>query len=347
MKTYEYPRVRPPTSLQPPQQPADNRFSWMTTSADEENRVGAKRQTIISTQPPSQGVAQQEPPQGQIPIPSMEPQVYRDDGVPHHLHNPAVAQQQYVQAVQQPGAYTSQPYPAHVPLHQPPQTQNLQYSIPSLPQPPEPAKQSTIPENEPTGHIVPDTNPLTPTNRKPNRASTNMAIVPPAADAAHFSAHVFTPSPQSIKGGSWQHSFCSCAEPSTCLTGLFCPCIVYGKTQYRLGLRDERKDPTNMLGYTALNGSCIAFGLLCGVNGILAAIQHTRVRKTYTMSNEAGNVAGDCVKGICCCCCVVAQDEKEVKFREEQVRKPTGSGARTEGYVPPTTMTFNPPPQAK
>ena len=100
-----------------------------------------------------------------------------------------------------------------------------------------------------------------------------------------------------------------------------------------------------MLGYTAFNGSCIAFGLLCGVNGMLAAIQRTRLRKKYDMSSEAGNVAADCMKGLCCCCCVVAQDEKEVKFREEQARKPAGSATKKEGYVAPTSMSFSPPPR--
>jgi hypothetical protein len=100
-----------------------------------------------------------------------------------------------------------------------------------------------------------------------------------------------------------------------------------------------------MLGYTTVNGSCMAFGILCGINGILAGLQRTRLRKKYSMSNEAGDVAGDCLKGVCCCCCVVAQDEKEIKFREEQARKPAGSGTKKEGYVAPTTMTFSPPPR--
>lgn len=102
----------------------------------------------------------------------------------------------------------------------------------------------------------------------------------------------------------------------------------------------RKKDPTNMLGYTSINGSCIAFGVLCGINGFLAAIQHTRVRKAYNMNSEAGNVAGDCLTGLCCCCCVVAQDEKEVRFREEQARK--AGGLKQEGYVPPTAMAFSP-----
>lgn len=99
-----------------------------------------------------------------------------------------------------------------------------------------------------------------------------------------------------------------------------------------------------MLGYTAVNGSCIAFAILCEINGALAAIQRTRVRKAYNMNSEAGNVAGDCVNGFCCCCCVIAQDEKEVRFREEEARKP-GASNNQEGYVAPTGMNFSPPPR--
>jgi hypothetical protein len=95
-----------------------------------------------------------------------------------------------------------------------------------------------------------------------------------------------------------------------------------------------------MLGYTAINGSCIAFGILCGFNTILAAIQHTRIRKTYEMNSEAGNVAGDCLESLCCCCCVIAQDEKEVKFREEQARKSLGT--KKEGYLTTNAMVFSP-----
>ena len=328
----------------PPQQPADGRFSWMDTPADAEDRVGTRGETrtpVPETASTQQGLAQE-----QAQAHTMEPQYYGGAPVPYQVQDPAVVQQQYTQTPQQYGAYPPHLYNTHVPV-QHPQMQPPQEPIPPLPQPPEPVKQPPTPEHESSGPIAPDANPLTPTTPKRfNRASTNMAIVPPSStDPGQFSASTFTPSPQSIKGGSWQHSFCSCGEPSICVTGLFCPCVVYGKTQYRLGLRNERKDPTNMLGYTAVNGACIAFGVLCGINGILAAIQHTRVRKGYNMSTESGNVAGDCLKGMCCCCCVVAQDEKEVKFREEQSRKPAGSAAKREGYVPPTSMTFSPPPR--
>ncbi|ETI21526.1 hypothetical protein G647_07873 [Cladophialophora carrionii CBS 160.54] len=340
MKSYEYPRVRPPTSIQPPRPPADNRFSWMDASAEQEHRVGARRETNTPISQPASN--QQSPAQGQAQIQTMELQAYGGGVVPHQIHDPTVAQQQHPQAPQPYGVYATQ-----VPVQQAQMQPPPQHPTPPIPQPPEPVKQPMIPPKEATSPIAPDANPLSPTNpKRPNRTSTNMAIVPPSSmDPAQFSASTFTPSPQSVKGGSWQHGLCSCAEPSICMTGLFCPCIIYGRTQYRLALRDERKEPTNMLGYTAVNGSCIAFGVLCGINGILAAIQHTRLRKTYGMSSEAGNVAGDCLKGVCCCCCVVAQDEKEVKFREEQARKPAGSATRNEGYVAPPSMTFSAPPR--
>jgi Cys-rich protein (TIGR01571 family) len=123
------------------------------------------------------------------------------------------------------------------------------------------------------------------------------------------------------------------------MTSIFCPCIIYGKTQYRLTQRADKKDPTNMLGYTAVNGSCAAFALLCGINGILAAIQHTRIRKAYSMDSQAGNVISDCLKGCCCCCCTVAQDEKEVKRREGAAK-----GIEVQ-YRAPGGMVFAAPPR--
>jgi Cys-rich protein (TIGR01571 family) len=344
MKSYEYPRVHPPTSLLPPQRPDDSRFSWMDTTADEEHRLWTRntrrpRTTSIITSPPP--IAQQPTQEvGLKELTRMDTQRYPDGAYPYQAQDHGVPQQHhFVQDPRHNGGYPAQPQyiPVQVPQSQFPPEQN---SCIPLPQSPEPVKQPPAPSYEPPRGIAPDENPLSPTTPKFTRASTNMAIIPPSSDMSQYSIGTFTPSPQAIRGGSWQHGLCSCAEPSICLTGLFCPCIVYGRTQYRLALRGEKKDPTNMLGYTAINGSCIAFGVLCGINGILAAIQHTRVRKAYNMNSEAGNVAGDCLTGLCCCCCVVAQDEKEVKFREEQARKPAGS--KTEGYVAPTAMAFSP-----
>lgn len=94
-----------------------------------------------------------------------------------------------------------------------------------------------------------------------------------------------------------------------------------------------------MLGYTVINGSCAAFAVLCGINGILAAIQHSRVRKSYHMGSEAGNVVSDCLRGCCCCCCTVAQDEKEVKRREDAAKETDSP------YMPPSGMVYAAPPR--
>jgi hypothetical protein len=69
---------------------------------------------------------------------------------------------------------------------------------------------------------------------------------------------------QRVVGGGWRHGLCDCGNVSTCCTGVWCPCILYGKTQYRLSQRSAKNDPTNMLGYETCNGSCITFSVLCG-----------------------------------------------------------------------------------
>ncbi|KIW21174.1 hypothetical protein PV08_01754 [Exophiala spinifera] len=201
MKNYEYPRVRPPTSLQPPQNTAPARFSWMETPADEENRAwdhNSGRERKPSTPaPPALQLQNMEAPQGTLLVQH-----------PHQIQNPAVAQQQqqqhqYVQDPRYPSAYTTPQIPVQVPsvpTPSPPQEQQ------SIPQPPDPVKQPSS-DSKPSVPIGPDANPLVPTApRGLQRANTNMAIVPPSASSAHFSIGVYTPSPQAIKGGAWQHA---------------------------------------------------------------------------------------------------------------------------------------------
>lgn len=60
----------------------------------------------------------------------------------------------------------------------------------------------------------------------------------------------------------WKHGLC---EPDAlCCMGLLCPCIVYGKTSYRLSRRTQKQDPTDLLGYESCNGSCGLFAVACG-----------------------------------------------------------------------------------
>ncbi|MCJ1460792.1 hypothetical protein MMC28_011174 [Mycoblastus sanguinarius] len=136
----------------------------------------------------------------------------------------------------------------------------------------------------------------------------------------------------------WKNGFC---EPDAlCCMGLICPCLVYGKTMYRLSRKAQKQDPTDLLGYESCNGSCGLMAAACGFQWILAAIQRTRIRKIYHLE---GGVGTDCVKAFCCCCCVIMQNEREVRDREELIRR--HAGPATGAYVAPGAMTYAPPPR--
>ena len=61
----------------------------------------------------------------------------------------------------------------------------------------------------------------------------------------------------------WKHGLC---EPDAlCCMGMFCPCMVYGKTMYRLSRKAQKEDPTNLLGYESCNGGCGLFAVGCGI----------------------------------------------------------------------------------
>lgn len=68
----------------------------------------------------------------------------------------------------------------------------------------------------------------------------------------------------------WKVGLCGgCGEDTgTCFEGLFCPCVVYGRTSYRLSQRAAKKDATDLLGWTRVNGSCLAMALSCGLCGM-------------------------------------------------------------------------------
>ena len=60
----------------------------------------------------------------------------------------------------------------------------------------------------------------------------------------------------------WKHGFCE--MDTLCCMGCVCPCMIYGKTQYRLSRKAKKLDPTDMLGYDACNGSCGLMAVACG-----------------------------------------------------------------------------------
>ncbi|KAE8154941.1 hypothetical protein BDV25DRAFT_146721 [Aspergillus avenaceus] len=116
--------------------------------------------------------------------------------------------------------------------------------------------------------IAPDTNPLQSPQLPYFPGPPTASGVPqtPAVDdvmAYHRPGQSSHPN-QQIQGGTWSHSLCDCSNIWTCCLGLLCPCVLYGKTQYRLSRISRKEDPTNMLGFEAFNGSCTAMALLCG-----------------------------------------------------------------------------------
>lgn len=203
--------------------------------------------------------------------------------------------------------------------------------------------------------------PTTPSNRKSfanepysphgfSSGQTNNVHAIFSPDAAHgpngfdFALHqpgqIAHPNMESNNSPQWMHSLCACnPDVATCVTGLFCPCVLYGRTAHRLSQKSAKNDPTNLLGHSSLNGHCMLMSLACGLWWLFPMLQRTRIRHIYKIQGSLGN---DLLKGCCCCCCCVAvQNEREVKGREEESRRWAGP-ASTAAYSQVTSMVYKP-----
>ncbi|KAK2767027.1 hypothetical protein FQN54_006345 [Arachnomyces sp. PD_36] len=227
------------------------------------------------------------------------------------------------------------------------------------PQSPGPMPTKTDPQSEnPQGRvnpgltiIAPDSHPLA---HPPSKANLQSGMYTPtfgpdraAGGKDLYANHLpgqSTHPHQHTSGGNWGHGLCDCTDIGVCCLGAWCPCILYGKTQYRLSRKSEKKDPTNMLGYECCNAPCAAMGLLCGFQWLFATIQHTRIRRAYKIE---GSIPSDCVRATCCTCCTLIQDEREIRDREESARQAVsamGMGPASP-YIPPNHMSYAPPPR--
>ncbi|KAL6151778.1 hypothetical protein ACJQWK_10387 [Exserohilum turcicum] len=157
--------------------------------------------------------------------------------------------------------------------------------------------------------------------------------------ATHQPGQISHPNMESQTSHEWQNGLCSCSpEPSTCLTGLFCPCILYGRTAYRLSQKSAKNDPTDMLGHSSTNNHCMVMSLSCGLWWLFPTLHRARIRRAYKITGSCGD---DVLKGCCCCCCVAVQNEREVKGREEANRRWAGP-ASTEVYTSSGGMVYKP-----
>ncbi|KAH7007809.1 PLAC8 family-domain-containing protein [Macrophomina phaseolina] len=186
-----------------------------------------------------------------------------------------------------------------------------------------------------------------PSSRPPIFAPDNPSGPNGMLTAEHRPGQIAHPNMDLNSSGSkheWKHSLCECSgDVGTCMTGVFCPCVLYGKTSYRLGLKSEKKDPTEMLGWSWANGKCglMAMTTLCGLCGLFPLIHRTRLRHQYQLQ---GSLPSDIVKSCCCCCCSTIQNEREIRDREERANRWAGPSSGT-AYERPSPMVYEPPPQ--
>ncbi|KFY35690.1 hypothetical protein V494_05692 [Pseudogymnoascus sp. VKM F-4513 (FW-928)] len=106
---------------------------------------------------------------------------------------------------------------------------------------------------------------------------------------------------------------------TTLFTGSCLPCVLYGKTQYRLKQMAEGEDPLDLSRQHTCNGPCWMFGMvMCcvGFEWLIVMLQHSRIRATYNIDGTAG---GDCVQSLFCSRCTLMQDEWEIIAREERI----------------------------
>ncbi|KAL9090351.1 MAG: hypothetical protein Q9165_005385 [Trypethelium subeluteriae] len=139
--------------------------------------------------------------------------------------------------------------------------------------------------------------------------------------APHQPGQISHPNMSSSSSGTWNHSLLSVSDSATCCLGLFCPCVLYGRTSHRLALKSAKQDPTNMLGYSAVNGHCVLWALACGLQCVPTVLQRLRVRHAYKIE---GSVGRDLLGSCCCGACVLVQSEVEVREREERARRLAG-----------------------
>ena len=180
-----------------------------------------------------------------------------------------------------------QVHPAYfAPFSEHPDTQRQQQSVsesgpPSTGGPPQAYQDVKIPTM--------DQNPQASNDRKENGLSQTFA--PPPRHATHIYApdSLGGPNgalenhrpgqvahPNSAIDPQWRHGLCD--PDATCCLSLFCPCIVYGKTQYRLSRKAQKQDPTDLLGYEAFNGSCGVMAAACGFQCKLRVIMNGQLR---------------------------------------------------------------------
>lgn len=326
-----------------------NRYSFMDTPVEMQgstfqpyHQFSSPTNSVIDESPispvsPTRGLpAYQQGPQGAMtsPIPDQKAQAQS----PQEMHPAFFAPY----GEEQPAQQQAQPLPAIAPRREEaPAQQAQQPQVAVHPQSPGPIPIKT---HEAPPHFAAPPNSNSPPTQSSNATPETKHEIynPDSLSGPNVGSETHRPGqvshPNAAIDPHWKNGLC---EPDTvCCMGIICPCMVYGKTMYRLSRRAQKQDPTDLLGYESCNGSCALMLFGCGFQSLLAAIQRARIRKLYHLEGSFGT---DCLKACCCCCCVIMQDEREVRDREELLRR--HAGPATGAYVAPGPMTYAPPPR--
>ncbi|KAF2762812.1 PLAC8-domain-containing protein [Pseudovirgaria hyperparasitica] len=295
--------------------------------------------------PVQQQLPQHQMPQQQYPSRTQTPQHPSRTTTPYqHTQQPALPMHQYPSRTTTP--HQQAQYPPETPKSPPPPL-----SPPLSPRPMKSDRDDDIKNRHDT--------PLSPARTwTPHQAQTPtlppQAIFAPDALVGPNGAQLDIHKPGQIvhpnmnhnlpgEDSTWMNGLCGCgSDVGTCMTGFFCPCIVYGKTAYRMSLKSEKKDPTDMLGWSAVNGQCCCMAASCGLWCLFPMFQRTRLRHLYKLK---GSLSSDIIRACCCCCCTVVQNEREIRSREESTRMRAGP-ASGQAYTAPERMVYAPPPRA-
>lgn len=101
--------------------------------------------------------------------------------------------------------------------------------------------------------------------------------------------------PNAMVDPKWKHGLCEI--DTLCCTGLFCPCVLYGKTQHRLSRKQQKQDPTDLLSHEPVNGSCgimlAACGLQCrySVSKNLGVAKYCRDHGCHSTNENTQNIS--------------------------------------------------------
>ncbi|KAL7266840.1 hypothetical protein RUND412_010595 [Rhizina undulata] len=134
----------------------------------------------------------------------------------------------------------------------------------------------------------------------------------------------------------YHHGLCDCfSDIPTCCLGFWCPCVLYSRTYHRL----KTVPNSNINEFKMINAHSLAFCALAPVSWVFTVFQRTRIREKYRLE---GSLGSDCTKAYCCVMCTLVQDDREVRDREDELRRFAGPGSgavgdagykRTEGMV--------------